>query len=299
MRTTDEGLARRRPMIDLQVILNGVVLGGLYACVAVGFSLVWGVLNIINLLHGSLIVLGAYLAHLAFTALGLHPFLSLPLVAMLLFAFGYLLQRHVLNHVMTEPVLVTLVLTFGLDLLLYNALVLSFTATPRRIVLDLGRIEIADVVLPVDRLAAMLLALALTGLLYCLLRGSRLGRAIVAVRMDRDAAILMGIRPRDVYAVTFGIGALMAGAAGCLIAVVFPFSPGLAETLLGKSFVVCVLGGLGTVPGALAGGLALGLIESVFGVWLGPQNATIIGFAVLLLVLLVRPAGLVGRAGYE
>ena len=221
-------------MIDLQVILNGVVLGGLYACVAVGFSLVWGVLNVINLLHGSLIVLGAYLAYLAFTALGLHPFLSLPLVATLLLAFGYLLQRHVLNHVMTEPVLVTLVLTFGLDLLLYNALVLGFTATPRRIVLDLGRIEIADVVLPVDRLAAMLLALALTGLLDGLLRGSRLGRAIVAVRMDRDAAILMGIRPRDVYAVTFGIGALMAGAAGCLIAVVFPFSPGLAETLLGE-----------------------------------------------------------------
>jgi len=286
-------------MIDLQVILNGVVLGGLYACVAVGFSLVWGVLNVINLLHGSLIVLGAYLAYLAFTAFGLHPFLSLPLVAALLFGFGYLLQRHVLNHVMTEPVLVTLVLTFGLDLLLYNALVLCFTATPRRIVLDLGRIEIGDVVLPVDRLAAMLLALALTGLLYGLLRGSRLGRAIVAVRMDRDAAILMGIRPRDVYAVTFGIGALMAGAAGCLIAVVFPFSPGLAETLLGKSFVVCVLGGLGTVSGALAGGLALGLIESVFGVWLGPQNATIIAFAMLLLVLLVRPAGLVGRVGYE
>jgi branched-chain amino acid transport system permease protein len=286
-------------MIDLQVIHIGVVLGGLYACVAVGFSLVWGVLNVINLLHGSLIVLGAYLAYLAFTAFGLHPFLSLPLVAALLFGFGYLLQRHVLNHVMTEPVLVTLVLTFGLDLLLYNALVLCFTATPRRIVLDLGRIEIGDVVLPVDRLAAMLLALALTGLLYGLLRGSRLGRAIVAVRMDRDAAILMGIRPRDVYAVTFGIGALMAGAAGCLIAVVFPFSPDLAETLLGKSFVVCVLGGLGTVSGALAGGLALGLIESVFGVWLGPQNATIIGFAVLLLVLLVRPAGLVGRAGYE
>jgi branched-chain amino acid transport system permease protein len=109
----------------------------------------------------------------------------------------------------------------------------------------------------------------------------------------------MGIRARDVYATTFGIGALMAGAAGCLIAVVFPFSPGLAETLLGKSFVVCVLGGLGTVPGALVGGLVLGLSESVIGVWLGPQNAAIIGFLGMLLVLLVRPTGLVGRAGFE
>jgi branched-chain amino acid transport system permease protein len=286
-------------MIDTQVLLNGIVLGALYACIAVGFSLVWGVLNIINLLHGSLIVLGAYLAHLAFTQLGLHPFLSLVPVAGALFAFGYVLQRFVLNRVVAGPVLVTLVLTFGLDLLLYNALVLSFTATPRRILLDLGRFEFGDIVLPVDRLAATLLALLLTGLLYALLRASRLGRAIVAVRMDRDAALLMGIRVPHVYAITFGIGALMAGAAGCLVAVVFPFSPGLAETFLGKAFVVCVLGGLGTVPGALAGGLALGMIESVFGIWLGPQYAAIIGFAALLLVLLVRPAGLVGRAGYE
>jgi branched-chain amino acid transport system permease protein len=177
-------------MIDTQVLLNGIVLGALYACIAVGFSLVWGVLNIINLLHGSLIVLGAYLAQLAFTHLGLHPFLSLLPVAAVMFAFGYLLQLLVLNRIIAEPVLVTLVLTFGLDLLLYNAMVLSFTATPRRILLDLGRIEFGDIVLPVDRLAVRLLALLLTGVLYALLRGSRLGRAIVAVRMDRDTATL-------------------------------------------------------------------------------------------------------------
>jgi len=283
----------------LQTLVNGIVLGGLYSCLAVGFSLVWGVLNVINLLHGSLIVLGAYLAQMAFVQLGVHPFVSVVPVAGLMFCFGYALQRVALNRVIAEPVLVTLVLTFGLDLLLYNAMVIGFTATPRRILLDLGRIEVGDVVLPVDRLAATLLALLLTAMLYALLRTSRLGRAIVAVRMDRDAATLMGIRVPHIYAVTFGIGALMAGAAGCLVGVVFPFSPGLAETFLGKAFVVCVLGGLGTVPGALAGGVALGMIESVFGVWLGPQNAAIIGFAALLLVLLVRPAGLVGRAGYE
>ena len=286
-------------MIDAQVLLNGIVLGALYACLAVGFSLVWGVLNVINLLHGSLIVLGAYFAHVAFTALGVHPFLALPVVASLLFCFGYLLQWFALNRVIAEPVLVTLVLTFGLDLLLYNAMVLTFTATPRRILLDMGRVGLGDVVLPLDRLAAMALAVLLTGLLYVLLSASRLGRAIVAVRMDRDAAMLMGIRVPHIYAMTFGIGAFMAGAAGCLIAVIFPFSPGLAETLLGKAFVVCVLGGLGTVAGAFAGGMALGLIDSLFGVWLGPQNAAIIGFAVLLGVLLLRPAGLAGRAGYE
>ena len=286
-------------MIDLQVILNGVVLGGLYACVAVGFSLVWGVLNVINLLHGSLIVLGAYFAYLAFTALGLHPFLSLPLVATLLFALGYLLQRHVLNYVMTEPVLVTLVLTFGLDLLLYNALVLSFTATPRRIVLDLGRIEIADVVLPVDRLAAMLLALALTALLYGLLRGSRLGRAIVAVRMDREAAALMGVDVKRINAVTFAIGACMAGAAGALLSIIFPISPLNGPLFLGKAFVVCVLGGLGSVPGAMVGGLVLGVLESFCAYWFGPERAVTLSFALLLVLLFVRPSGLMGRRGYQ
>lgn len=286
-------------MIDAQVLLNGIVLGALYACIAVGFSLVWGVLNVINMLHGSLIVLGAYLAHLAFIRLGLHPFLAVPFVGVVLFALGYALQRFAINRVIAQPVLVTLVLTFGLDLLLYNAMVLGFTATPQRILLDMGRLEVGDVVVPVDRLAAMLLALLLTLLLYALLRGSRVGRAIVAVRMDRDAARLMGIRVPHIYAVTFGIGAFMAGAAGCLIAVVFPFAPGLAETLLGKAFVICVLGGLGTVQGALAGGLALGLIESIFGIWTGPQNAALIGFGILLVVLRVRPAGLAGRVGYE
>jgi branched-chain amino acid transport system permease protein len=286
-------------MIDAQVILNGVVLGAIYACLAVGFSLVWGVLNIINLMHGSLIVLGAYLAHIAFTQLGLHPLLSVPLVAAVMFVFGYLIQKLALNRVTGRPVLVTLVLTFGLDLLLYNVMVLAFTATPRRILLDMGRVEFGDIIIPVDRLSAMFLALLLTASLYALLRVSRLGRAIVAVRMDRDAATLMGIRVPHIYAITFGIGAAMAGAAGCLVAIVFPFSPALAQTFLGKAFVVCVLGGLGTVPGALAGGLALGMIESMFGVWLGPQNAAIIGFAALLLVLLLRPSGLAGRAGYE
>jgi branched-chain amino acid transport system permease protein len=286
-------------MIDAQVVLNGLVLGGLYACVAVGFSLVWGVLNVINLLHGSLIVLGAYLAYWAFSSLGLHPFLALPLVALILFALGYLLQRYVINPVMAAPVLITLVLTFGLDLLLYNALIVGFSATPRRILLDLGQVRFGDVILPIDRIAAMLLAFLLTGLLYLVMRASRLGRAIVAVRMDREAALLMGIRARNVYAMTFGIGALMAGAAGCLVAVVFPFSPGFAEALLEKSFVVCVLGGLGTVPGALAGGLLLGMGESVMGIWLGPQNADIIVFVGMLLVLVLRPSGLVGRAGFE
>jgi branched-chain amino acid transport system permease protein len=286
-------------MIDAQVLVNGILLGGLYACIAIGFSLVWGILNIINMLHGALIVFGAYLAQLAFLQAGINPFLCAPIVGSLMFVLGYGLQRYVINRVMTRPVLFTLVLTFGLELLLYNAMVISFTATPQRVLLNMGRLALGDTVIPLDRLAACIFALLLTGLLYAVMRGSMLGRAIVAVRMDPEAALLMGIRVPHIYAMSFGLGAFMAGAAGCLIAVVFPFTPGLGETLLGKSFIICVLGGLGSVQGALVGGLALSMSENIFGVWLGPQNAAMIGFAMLLLVLLVRPAGIAGKAGFD
>jgi len=285
--------------MDAQTLLNGLVLGGLYACIAVGFSLVWGVLNIINMLHGSFIILGAYLAFFAHATFGAHPFVSLPFVAATLFGLGYALQRGLINRVVTAPVLITLVLTFGLDMILYNGMVLGFTATPRRLVLDMGRVEFLGATLPVDRIAAMALALALTAILYQVLRGSRIGRAIVAVRMDRDAAALMGVRVPQIYAITFGIGALMAGAAGCLMAVVFPFSPSMTGLFLGKAFIVCVIGGLGSVPGALVGGLALGVIESMAGALIGPQEAVLAGFVVMLGLLIFKPTGLLGKAGYE
>ena len=282
----------------LQILVNGLLLGSLYACIAVGFSLVWGVLNVINMLHGSFIVLGGYLAFFAWRDLGLHPLVSLAGIAALLFAVGWALQFGLINRIVARPVLATLTLTFGLDMIVYNVMTLSFTATPRRVVLDLGVLNLG-VVVPVDRIIAMVLALALTGLLFYVLRASTLGRAIVAVRMDRDAAALMGIRVEHIYAVTFGIGALMAGACGSLLAVVYPVTTMMADQFLGKAFVVCVIGGLGSVPGALAGGLALGLIESVSGHLVGPQHAMTIGFSLMILLLMTRPTGLLGTRGYE
>jgi len=282
-----------------QILLNGIVLGALYACIAIGFSLVWGVLNVINMLHGSFIILGGYLTYFAWHYTGIYPIILLPFVAMVLFALGYVLQHLFINKVVTAPVLTTLTLTFGLDMILYNLMTVFFTATPRRVTLDLGTLSFGDVYLPVDRLLGMALALVLTALLYLVMRGSRIGRAIVAVRMDRQAAALMGIRVNQVYSITFGIGALMAGAAGAIFAMVFPVTTNLTGVFLGKAFVVCVIGGLGSVPGALVGGLALGLIESVAGYTIGPQNAITVGFLLMLFLLVVRPTGLIGVKGYE
>lgn len=283
----------------LQVIINGLTLGALYACLAVGFSLVWGVLNVINMLHGSLIILGGYLTVYVWQHWQIHPLIALLPVSALLFLMGWFIQMTMINRLVRQPVLTTLTVTFGLDLMLYNAMNVIFDATPRRVTLDLGTLSVASLVLPWDRVIAFALALVLTLTLYVIMRTSRMGRAIVAVRMDRDAAELLGIQINRVYAITFAIGAGLAGACGALMALVFPITTNISGLILGKAFVVCVIGGLGTVPGALVGGLALGLIESFGGNWFGPQNAVLIGFGVMLILLMTRPTGLLGRKGYE
>lgn len=286
-------------MDSAQLLINGLALGALYACLAVGFSLVWGVLNVINMLHGSFVVLGGYLAFFLWSYYGVHPLFALPIVGMVLFGLGYGLQYTLTNKVIHAPVLTTLTLTFGLDMILYNLMTVFFSATPRRIRLDMGSFEVMGVFMPADRLVGMILAITLTGILYYVMRTSKIGRAIVAVRMDRIAAQLMGIRVNNIYAITFGIGAVMAGLAGVILVIVFPTTTSVAGTYLGKAFVVCVLGGLGSVPGALVGGLVLGVVESFAAHFFGPQNAPIVGYVLLLFLLLVKPTGLIGVKGYE
>jgi branched-chain amino acid transport system permease protein len=288
-------------MIYLQIAANGLVLGGLYACIAVGFSLVWGVLNVINILHGSFIVLGSYVALYAYTYLGIHPFASIVIAGAVLYCLGYVLQAGIINRVVAAPVLMTLTLTFGLDLVLNNGMLVAFTADYQAVNLahPLGVLALGPIFLPGDRVAAMVLALMLTVLLWRLLRDSRIGRAIVAVRMDREAAALMGVDVKRINAVTFAIGACMAGAAGALLSIIFPISPLNGPLFLGKAFVVCVLGGLGSVPGAMVGGLVLGVLESFCAYWFGPERAVTLSFALLLVLLFVRPSGLMGRRGYQ
>ncbi|MDE1570665.1 branched-chain amino acid ABC transporter permease [Aquabacter sp. L1I39] len=288
-------------MIYLQILVNGLVLGGLYACIAVGFSLVWGVLNVINILHGTFVVLGSYVAYFCYVRLGIHPYFSVAIAGAVLFALGYALQAGLINRVIGAPVLTTLVLTFGLDLILNNATLVAFSADYKTIQLahPLGSKVIGGIVLPLDRVVAMLLALALTVMLYFVLARSRIGRAIVAVRMDAEAAALMGVNVKRVYAITFGIGALMAGAAGSLLALIFPISPLASTEYLSLAFVVCVLGGLGSILGAMVGGLALGIIQSFGALFIGPQHGLTVSFVLLILLLIFKPTGLMGKRGYE
>jgi branched-chain amino acid transport system permease protein len=288
-------------MLYLQVLTNGLVLGGLYACIAAGFSLVWGVLNVINLLHGSFIVLGAYFAFFAHAAFGISPFLFAPAAGGLLFLLGFAVQRIAIDPVMGRPVLITLTLTFGLNLFLDNLMLVAFSADYRKITLDrpLGVLDLGGILIPVERILATAVGLVLVGGLWLLLRGTRIGRAIVAVRMDREAAALMGVDVSHTYALAFALGAFMAGAAGALLSAIFPISPVASATYLGKAFVICVLGGLGSIPGVVVGGFALGIIESFGSLALGPEHALTLTFVLLIVFLMVRPSGLLGRRGFQ
>lgn len=282
-----------------QYVINGLLIGGLYACLAVGFSLVWGVLNVINMMHGSLVVLGAYFCLYGVQQLGLPLYTVAPVVCVVLFIFGYAIQRGLINRVVTQPILITLTLTFGLDLIVNNLVLQVFSATPRSLVTNYGMLKFAGVRVPVVRVGGMLVAGVLTLLLYWLLRHSKIGRAIIAVRMDRHAAALMGIRIPHIYALTFGIGALMAGAAGCAMALIYPITPMMSGVFLGKAFVICVLGGLGSVPGAIVGGLMLGIVEGIGTLTFGQQWATSVGFMMMMAVIVLFPTGIAGKKGFE
>ena len=282
-----------------QYLVNGLLMGGLYACLAVGFSLVWGVLNVVNMLHGTLVIVGAYICLVGVQDANMPLLVVLPIVCIVLFGFGYAIQRGFLNRVMTQPILITLTLTFGLDLIVNNVLLQTFTATPRSLITNFGIVDLFGMRLPVVRIGAMAMAMTLTLVLYWLLRHSKTGRAIIAVRMDRHAAALMGIKIARIYALTFGIGATMAGAAGCAMALIFPITPIMSSVFLGKAFVICVIGGLGSIMGAIVGGLVLGLTEGFGSVAFGPQWATSVGFLLMMIIIVVLPSGLVGKRGYE
>jgi branched-chain amino acid transport system permease protein len=284
-------------MAIAQVIANGILLGGLYACVSIGFSIVWGVMNLINLAHGSMIVLGAYITYVVGTNFGLDPFLTIPVSGAALFLLGYALQRYLLNLIVRASVFMTLIFTFGLDMLLINVMLTVFTADVRSIPLAYAQqtFNVFGLTLPFGRLIVFAVAVALTVGLSLFLDRTRTGRAIKATSFDQDAAALAGIDIDRIYALTFAIGCMMAGMAGSLVAVIYSFSPVMGDTLTMKSFVVVVLGGLGSVPGAILGGILLGVVENTASYLLDPGYRDAIGFGLLILVLVLRPQGLLGK----
>lgn len=281
-----------------QILVNGILLGGLYAVMAQGLALVWGVPNIVNLAHGAFIMLGAYASWYLYNDAGVDPFLGLPLTAAAMFLLGYALQRGLLNLVVRAPMFNTLLITFGLEVVLTYLAQLAFSADFRTINPPYAgdSYALGPVTLPMARLAAFGVALAITLGMWLFLLHSRLGRAIRATAQNLVAARLYGVEPRHLYAVTFGLGLALAGAAGGLYGTVSQINPYIGATLTAKCFAISIIGGLDNPLGVMVGGLFLGIVESLTTLYVGPTYADVASFGILVLVLLVKPSGLLGRA---
>jgi branched-chain amino acid transport system permease protein len=264
---------------------------------ALGLALVWGVLNIVNLAHGALIMLGGYVTWLAWSRLGIDPFAALPLAAVALAALGYAVQRGVLNLVIRGPMFNTLLITFGLEVVITYLAQIAFTADFRTINPPYsGRsVALAGVTLPLVRVAAFALAVALTLAMWQFLLRTRAGRRIRATAQNLTAARLHGVEPRHLYALTFALGAALAGVAGGLYGIVSQLNPYIGATLTAKCFAISIIGGLDSPLGVIVGGLLLGVVEAYASLWPGPTYVDAVSFGLLVAVLVVRPSGLLGR----
>lgn len=283
-------------MLTLQIVVSGVLLGGLYAFMAMGFSIIWGVNGLINLAHGALIIVGAYITWFLHSRTGIDPFLTVPASAAAMFLFGVALQRYLLEHVLRASLLMTLVLTFGLNMVLVNILLELFSADVRAITLPYASeaLELGELRLPWTRLAVFAAALLLTLLLHLFMSRTRTGNAIRATAQNPRAAATLGIDASRMRALAFGIGAALAGAAGSLMAVLYAFSPIAGDGFTMKSFVIVLLGGLGSMAGAIAAAVVLGVAENLVSGLGAPGLRDAVSFLLLLLVLVLRPRGIFG-----
>ena len=283
-----------------QELLNAVLIGGIYASIGIGFSLVYGVLNLLNLVHGAVIMLAGYVTFQLFTSLRLDPFLSIPVTMALFFALGYALQRWVINRILTASVFMSLILTYGVDLVLVNVVLLVWKTDLLAVTPSYAGASwaVAGIVVSKIRVAIFVMSAVLTGLMYLFLDFTRTGSAIRAAALDKEAAELVGVDTPRIYAVTYALSSALAAASGSMLATIYTLTPTIDGVYLGKAFVVAVLGGLGNVTGAVVGGLVLAFAESLGVVMFGPSYQEVIGFVIFLLVLILRPHGLVGRRYY-
>ena len=281
-----------------QTLADGLVLGGIYALSAVGFSLIFGVLHVINLSHGILVLIGAYLALSFSRALRIDPLLTLPMVMAVLFAVGYAYQRFLIQYAVDRSRLGSMLLTFGVALMLQNIMIWVFSPDMKNITPSYAFVSfhIAGLTFDAVRVSALAASLVLLGCLAALLKYSPLGRVIRATAQQTLAARLCGVNVRHVYALTFAVSAAFAGAAGIVIGIILPFSPADESMWTLNAFVVVVLGGIGSPAGALIGGLLLGLASTLTAQYIGPAFPNVTMFMLLVLMLLVRPNGLLGNA---
>ena len=285
----------------LVIIVSGILLGGIYALVAVGLNLVFGVIRVVNFAHGELVMLGMYGAYFASRVWGLDPYVSSWLVvAPAGFLLGLFIQRFVVQRLLQEP-LMQMFATFGLLILLENIVLTLTRGEPKtlRTSASSATFGVLDVAVSVPRAITLVVATMLTIALVLFLRRTITGTAMRAISQDRATAALMGINVRRTYVLTFGASAALAALAGALLAPVYTATPSIGFSFVLPAFAVVVLGGLGSVVGSFVGGLIVGVVEALSGYYLDPSLKQAVWFSLFLAALVVRPAGLFGQVGAE
>lgn len=279
-----------------QAIITGLVMGGIYALVATGLTLIFGVMNIINVAHGEFLMIAMYGSFFMHSLLGLDPYVSIVIVLPILFLLGTGYYRFLISPILSAPEINQVLLTVGVSIFLQNLALLLFTGDFRTIILDYSEITIpvGPAVIDLPQLIALLGSVLVTIILFWLVKSTDLGRWIRAASQNREAAILAGIDVRKVYLFTFGLGTACVGVAGSLLAGIYYITPSVGWLFLLTAFVVVVLGGMGNFVGALIGGFIIALTESVGSLFMPIALAPILKFIIFIIILLFLPQGLFG-----
>ena len=281
----------------VQGVVSGLLFGGVYSLMAVGLTLIFGVMRVVNFAHGDMMVWGMYLAYMFATRAGVDPYLSFIVCAAALFGLGVVVQRGLVDRIIEAPHEMQILLMLGVALVLENVALVAFGPEPTRVRSPLASatIWLGPVFVDVARLVTFLVAVALTSALWIFLFRTDLGRTIRAAADNTYGALVIGTDVRQVYAIAFGIGAACVGAAGALVSPILPFQPPTGLSLSVASFNIVIIGGMGSLLGAFVGGLLVSLAESLGAVFLKPSLKELFSFSLLILILLFRPAGLFGR----
>ena len=285
------------PTILIPAVLNGLMMGAVYALVALGLTLIYGVLHIINFAHGALLTAAMFAAYFAYSVFGLDPYAAAVVLTPLFFGLGYVLQRFVIGPASHGEERNVLLVTLGLAVVIENGLLYAFRADTRTLNLDyaFNVVDLGVAFIPVPRVIAFAVVLILALILWAVLSLTDTGKAIRAVAKEKLGAELTGIDVAHIYAVTFGLGTACLAIAACLLIPTYYVNPHAGNAFVLIAFTIVVLGGMGSVVGALLGGLFIGVVESLSGLYLGESLGQIGIFVIFILVLLLRPRGLFGE----
>ncbi|MCC5857460.1 MAG: branched-chain amino acid ABC transporter permease [Ectothiorhodospiraceae bacterium] len=282
--------------LTIQIAVNGLTFGLIYILMALGFTLIFGIMRVVNFAHGEFYMVGAIGILLLFGTLGFNYYLSIVFAVLCVGLLGVIVERVLLRGFVGRE-LNSMIMALAVAITLQALAAILFGPQEQSVARPVtGVLQVAGVFIPRDRIVVGVIALAVLIAFYLFLRYARYGLAMRAVAQDPAAAALQGIRPGFIYSLAFGVGSLLAGLAGALMAPVYTISPFMGDVPMMMAFIVVILGGLGSIPGAVVGGLLLGFVESLFSTFFGSTIATMIAFGMVVLILLFKPSGLMGRA---